>query len=233
MRGLKLHRGDLAALGIVVCAHAGAAWALLRTQGMAVATPPSRPMLVQLMPVEAGPKVEVPPPATPSVAAEPSAAVPPATPRPRPRLRPRSQSSQASTAPLDSPRVSEAEGLPPNLPAASAASDTPAPEAVDPEPPQSTAPPLVTLQDIQCPRLPRIEYPDSSRRLGEAGTALVRVWVDSSGRPQEAQIHLSSGSPRLDRAALASVRVMRCLPRQQAGMAQGVWVLVPIVFRVE
>jgi hypothetical protein len=43
--------------------------------------------------------------------------------------------------------------------------------------------------------MPRLVYPAAARRLGETGTALVRVVVDVNGLPREVTLHQSSGHP--------------------------------------
>lgn len=45
-------------------------------------------------------------------------------------------------------------------------------------------------------------YPDASRRLGEQGTALVHMCIGAGGRVSDPKIARSSGSSRLDAAAL-------------------------------
>jgi TonB family protein len=50
-------------------------------------------------------------------------------------------------------------------------------------------------------------YPPLARRLGESGTAVVRVCVDAEGRPTADPTLLeSSGTPRLDAGALRLAR---------------------------
>jgi TonB family protein len=49
-------------------------------------------------------------------------------------------------------------------------------------------------------------YPTVSQRLGEHGTVQLQVLIDKFGVPVEVAIGKSSGSPRLDKAALAKVR---------------------------
>ncbi|POA40159.1 energy transducer TonB, partial [Pseudomonas sp. MPR-ANC1] len=49
-------------------------------------------------------------------------------------------------------------------------------------------------------------YPAAARRLNEEGVVVVRVQVGVDGRPVAVDVATSSGSPRLDSAALASVR---------------------------
>lgn len=45
-------------------------------------------------------------------------------------------------------------------------------------------------------------YPDASRRLGEQGTALVHLCIGAGGRVSDTKIARSSGSSRLDAAAV-------------------------------
>ena len=68
-------------------------------------------------------------------------------------------------------------------------------------------------------------------RAGEQGTAMVRVLVDVdrpagpglAGQPRRAM-------PTLDQAALSAVRAAQFRPYVERGLAQAVWVLVPIKF---
>jgi protein TonB len=52
-------------------------------------------------------------------------------------------------------------------------------------------------------------YPPASRRAGEQGTVRLKVLVDTSGRPSNVEVSQSSGSPRLDEAAVQAVRKWR------------------------
>ena len=49
------------------------------------------------------------------------------------------------------------------------------------------------------------EYPSASRRAGEEGETRLSVCVDAEGRTSNAKIIKSSGSDRLDQAALKSL----------------------------
>lgn len=63
-------------------------------------------------------------------------------------------------------------------------------------------------------------YPQSSQRLGEQGTAIVQVCIGPNGRLSRApHIVRSSGSPRLDRAALRYARATsgHWVPRKRNG----------------
>jgi protein TonB len=77
---------------------------------------------------------------------------------------------------------------------------------------------------------PNPVYPARSRRAGEQGTATVRVLVDITGRPSQVSLQSSSGHTALDEAAISAVRASQFRPYSEGGLAQAVWVLVPIRF---
>lgn len=76
-------------------------------------------------------------------------------------------------------------------------------------------------------------YPAISRRLGEQGKVLLRVLVSADGRAERVELKGSSGSTRLDRAALDAVRQWRFVPARQGEKTLAAWVLVPISFQLE
>jgi len=49
---------------------------------------------------------------------------------------------------------------------------------------------------------PSAVYPSESRAAGEQGTVTLRITVDARGRPRDVVVLVSSGFPRLDRAAV-------------------------------
>ena len=75
-----------------------------------------------------------------------------------------------------------------------------------------------------------ISYPGLAQELGEEGTARVRLRYDAYGVVQEASIAQSSGSPRLDHAALASARQARIQPGTRHGVRQEGVVVLPVRF---
>jgi len=77
---------------------------------------------------------------------------------------------------------------------------------------------------------PPPRYPVLSRRHGEQGQVLVRVFVDAAGQPVRVALDRSSAYPRLDEAALEAVRRWRFAPARQGQQAVGAWAVVPIVF---
>lgn len=75
-------------------------------------------------------------------------------------------------------------------------------------------------------------YPPTSRRLGEQGTVKLRVLVDEKGRPKEVVIGQSSGSQRLDQAAMDAVRRWRFVAATNGQTAVAAWTQVAITFRL-
>jgi protein TonB len=80
---------------------------------------------------------------------------------------------------------------------------------------------------------PKPAYPPMSRRLGEQGKVLVRVFIDASGQPQQAEVKQSSGFERLDQTALNTVLKWRYLPGKRNGTPEAMWLQVPLEFRLE
>jgi protein TonB len=76
-------------------------------------------------------------------------------------------------------------------------------------------------------------YPAQSRRLGEQGKVLLRVYVLPNGSAREVVVSRSSGSERLDAAARRAVQNWKFIPAQLAGSVVSAWVLVPIKFSLE
>ena len=110
-------------------------------------------------------------------------------------------------------------------------------------------PPPPTLPDLPAPPAPATisqprfaadylsnpapAYPPLSRRMGEEGQVVLRVHVETSGRPSQIEVRKSSGSPRLDQAALDAVWHWRFVPAKRGEEALAAWVLVPITFHLK
>jgi len=80
---------------------------------------------------------------------------------------------------------------------------------------------------------PAPAYPAISRRLGEQGVVLLRVRVTAVGTAAEVRIERSSGSGRLDSAAIEAVQRWRFVPARRGTDAIEAWVLVPIEFELK
>lgn len=98
--------------------------------------------------------------------------------------------------------------------------------------PSTNAPTAVVLPSSDADYLsnPPPVYPGMSRRMGEQGTVVLRVFINTEGRAEKAEIRSSSGYSRLDEAALATVQRWRYVPGKRAGVPEAMWFNVPIRF---
>ena len=67
------------------------------------------------------------------------------------------------------------------------------------------------------------DYPIQARRLGEQGVVVLRVLITPDGRASEIQLAQTSGSTRLDRAAIDAVREWRFMPALRGGRPVSAW----------
>ncbi|MGH8288124.1 MAG: energy transducer TonB [Steroidobacteraceae bacterium] len=77
-------------------------------------------------------------------------------------------------------------------------------------------------------------YPDASRRLGEQGTVLVHMCIGAGGRVSDPKVARSSGSSRLDRAALryAQATSGHFRPETRNGVPVTVCTNLPVKFQL-
>lgn len=87
--------------------------------------------------------------------------------------------------------------------------------------------------DMAYLRNPAPAYPAISRRMREEGRVLLRVLVSAAGAAEDVELRASSGSERLDRAAMDAVRRWRFAPARRGVDAVAAWALVPIVFQLD
>jgi len=126
-----------------------------------------------------------------------------------------------TTPPVDA--APAAAGLTANAAAASA------PTAPRPAPPERQ----ITITQVEYLAPPLLNYPLAAHRLREQGQVQVRVRVDEQGRPERFVVLRTSGSGRLDEAALATVRATRSKPYTEDGVARPFWVVMPLVFELD
>jgi len=206
-----LWRGSL--LTLVIGAHA-ASLLLLLTFRTLPPTVEDTPLTVDLLQPPA-PQPTAQPKPLPVAAQTPQKARP--TPQPQvqqPRLEPTRSQAASSDAPA-APSVAPA-------PAAPAAAAAPAAE--------SSSPARFDADYLNNPPPP---YPPLSKRMGEEGRVILRVLVTPQGAAETLEVKTSSGSPRLDTAAVNTVRNWRFVPARRGEAAVQSWVLVPIVFKLE
>lgn len=167
----------------------------------------------------------------------PKQEAPPEPPKPKPKQEtPPKQVKVAPpkpTPPQPKPTPQPVADLPPTPSAPEAPSAPPAPPApAEPAPaPVSAAPRAVGIGEIQCTP-PQPKYPSQSRRMGETGRTVVRLTTDESGKVIKTSVVSSSGSSRLDQAAVEAVQAMRCKPYMDSGRAVAVTAQQPIGFEL-
>ena len=196
-------------LSVIFGAHAVALVAILSLGSVAYVTK-AVPMLVQLLPEPVAPK-----PATPLRPLPMPVMKPPEIRLPTPPLIENTITVRHEEKPVPQPTV------PAPVAAVAAPSPTPSPAA---EPPRG---------DLAYLNNPAPSYPLFAKRAREQGVVMLRVRVDAGGNVEGIEVHKSSGSQRLDEAALAAVKRWRFAParlgeRTIAGVA-----LVPIHFQLE
>jgi periplasmic protein TonB len=217
-------RRRLAIVLAVVAFHVGALWALqsgLLKRAVELVIPVQ--VLAEFI-EPPQPVIEPPPPAPPVTTPTPP------KPRPRPTPQPLPQPVAVST-----PEPSTlAPVLPPSPPTPPAPAE-PVVAAAPPAAPAPPAPPRIELPSSSADYLnnPRPPYPPLSKRLGEQGKVVVRVYIEVDGTASRAEVRQSSGFERLDQTALQTVLRWRYVPGKRAGVPEGMWFNVPISFVLE
>jgi periplasmic protein TonB len=233
------------ALGCVVAAHVAIAWSavhLLERKPVVDPLPITVALLREELPVDEAPRplpmapkppppkvippepkhVELPPPPEIERKAaelppppEPQRAVekPPAPVEPTPQLAPAPQAITVPPAPV-------ALGAPVAAPA-----PTPPPVVHEPE--------IAPMFNAEYLNNPTPVYPPLSRRMGEQGLVLLRVFVTAHGDPNAVELKTGSGFARLDRAAQEAVKQWKFVPAKRGEQAVDAWVVVPIRFSLK
>lgn len=191
----------------IIAAHVAVVALLTSLDAVPLPAPPTT-LMVQVIP-SAPP--HVPEPAAPRH--KPVERTP--TPQPKPAQPVQSQTlatpAEAPAAPAETPVFKEA--------------PTPAPA---PSAPAVSQPRF----DAGYLQNPAPAYPALSRRMGEEGKVVLRVFVEPTGRPGQIEVKTGSGSPRLDQAAQEAVWRWKFVSARRGDEAIGAWVLVPIVFNL-
>ena len=182
---------------------------------------PPRPQPVQ-KPVEQPPIIAQPPeekssyvPPPPDPLPAPAVELPPALPEPPPLA------EHVATGEPAAP-ISPAELAGDRVAAVAPKQESP--------PPESVIPPRFNADYLQNPAP---AYPSLSRRIGEQGKVILRVLVSPDGLPERVELKTSSGSRRLDQAAVDTVKQWKFVPARQGNLKVEAWVLVPIVFTLQ
>ena len=76
-------------------------------------------------------------------------------------------------------------------------------------------------------------YPEIAQEAGIEGTVVVQVFIDKKGRVQDTVILKGIPNTGLDEAALKAIRKTRFRPAKQRERAVGVWISIPVNFRLK
>jgi protein TonB len=207
-------RNRLVGVTITVLFHVVAVIALLQYEPVRSAFTDAMPIMVSLITPQ--PVVEKP--------AEPPKPLPV---KPRVQLPMPPQPQQIITATTEAPQPALAPAPPPPAPVAVAPPSPPAPAPVAAVP---VIPPNFNADYLDNP--PPV-YPPLSRRMGEQGKIVLRVLVNAKGTADKIELRSSSGSNRLDDAALDVVKRWRFVPARQGDQPVAAWVLIPITFSLK
>lgn len=211
---------------IVLLAHAGVIY-LLVTQAPheTVKMLPAEPMMVSLI-------------APPAPEPELVPVIEPPKPEVKPIVKPKKVVEKIKPIEKPTERLIEAATEQPVVEEAPAAPVEPVKVAETPK-----APPVVEKiaeQKIEPPRFgvsylnnPAPDYPPTSRRLGEEGRVLIKVLVSADGAAENVQIEKTSGSERLDNAAINAVKQWRFIPAKRNNEALSAYVIVPVKFSLD
>ena len=121
---------------------------------------------------------------------------------------------------------------PPAPPIDAPVAETAAPAAPPAAPP---APPSIQLPSSDADYLqnPRPAYPAISKRLGEQGKVIVRVYIGADGLPQRAELSKSSGYDRLDQLSISTVMRWKFVPGKRNGVPTAMSYNVPFNWVLE
>ena len=226
-------RYKVAVTAMVLAVHAVALWGLQRLPG---ATPAPMVIPAQVIATFITPEPE------PIVMPEPIPLAPPEPvvqpkpvpkPQPKPQPKPKPQPlPKAVASPDPAPATAPTGTLDPEPTAP--ATPTPVPTAAQAST-DTAAPAAIVMPSSSAAYLnnPRPSYPSISRRMGEQGKVMLRVFVNAQGQPEQIQIQQSSGFDRLDKAAVDAVRRWKFTPGSRNGVAEAMWNIVPINFVLE
>jgi protein TonB len=220
-----------ALLALVIFFHVGGGWALTQVEPAKLVVGDIAPMEVRMVPAEQAAQPDPPldePPPLPDIKPPPPELATVIEPPP-PDLPPPVFPVEAPPPPPEPEKPKP----PPPKPVQKRPAVPQAPVEAQPQqaaPAAAAAPKTVSASQLGYVVPPNPIYPARSRKAGEQGNVMIRVLVDVTGRPAQVSLQTSSGHPELDQSALSAVRAAQFRPYAEGGLAQAVWVLVPINF---
>ncbi len=103
-----------------------------------------------------------------------------------------------------------------------------------PPPPEGPRVKFIPYDDPPVPLSPiRPKYPEIAQEAGIEGTVVVQVFVDKKGRVKDTVILKGIPNTGLDESATEAIRSVRFRPAKQRERAVGVWISIPVNFRLK
>ena len=109
-------------------------------------------------------------------------------------------------------------------------------EAWDAPPPPPSGPQVkfIPYDDPPVPLTPiRPKYPEIAQEAGIEGTVFIQAFIDKQGRVIETTIIKGIPNTGLDEAAIKAIRKTRFRPARQRERAVGVWISIPVNFKLK
>ncbi|MDP7126458.1 MAG: energy transducer TonB [Candidatus Marinimicrobia bacterium] len=109
-------------------------------------------------------------------------------------------------------------------------------EAWDAPPPPPSGPQVkfIPYDDPPVPLTPiRPKYPEIAQEAGIEGTVFIQAFIDKKGRVIETTIIKGIPNTGLDEAAIEAIRKTRFRPAKQRERAVGVWISIPVNFKLK
>jgi protein TonB len=96
--------------------------------------------------------------------------------------------------------------------------------------PATSSESVIEVAAVEYLQAPAPRYPVMARRARAQGVVLVRVMIDTEGRPCDVRVNRSSGFQLLDNAAREAVQHWVFKPHRENGIARNALVTIPIEF---
>ena len=77
-----------------------------------------------------------------------------------------------------------------------------------------------------------VQYPEIAQEAGIEGTVIVQAFINKSGKVTDAVILKGIPNTGLDEAAMDAIRKTRFRPAKQRDRAVGVWISIPVNFKL-
>ncbi|ABE49144.1 energy transducer TonB [Methylobacillus flagellatus] len=133
---------------------------------------------------------------------------------------------------VSEPQPQEAQQAPSQAPVQDAPVVAERIEPVPPPEPKEQPIPEVAISGVSYSHQEIPVYPAMSRRLGEQGVVMLRILISETGVPESIEIESSSGSERLDKAALEATKKSRFNPYKRNNKPMKVSVIAPVRFSI-